>query len=547
MTQVSSERNSIAGYRLGLPARLSILGAALFAEKMFLNTFVDFDLTQDAQGLGGFIRVAQHWGFRFLVALAAALALFTYVRAWQNMRAADASFRMAPIRIPWLLAHIALIAFLAPLSYVLYRYISTGPSFVATVVLWSVVAAAAVMAALMCMAPLPLWREAARALGPTSWYAIFAALVSASAIQITQKLWEPTAGLTFELVRRLLAPVLPTLTADPATLVLSTGRFAVYIADLCSGLEGVGLMLAFAGAWLLYFRDEYIFPRALLLIPAGVAAIFGLNVLRIAALVLIGDAGFPDVAVYGFHSQAGWIAFIAAACGLVLLSRHSSWLYRVAMDPDSSLPTHNSTAVYLMPLLAVLAAGAVSSAFSSDFQFLYPLTVFAGILMFARYRRHLAGIDWHWSWRGPVVGALVFVVWVIAAFMLLPERTMPAKLATAPVALRVFWILSRILGSVLIVPVAEELAYRGFLMRRLINADFETVPFKSVRWPALAITAIVFGAAHSSLWLPGIAAGLAFGLIAIRRGRLSEAVAAHVTANALIAASVLGWSQWQLW
>jgi len=131
--------------------------------------------------------------------------------------------------------------------------------------------------------------------------------------------------------------------------------------------------------------------------------------------------------------------------------------------------------------------------------------------------------------------------------MLLPERTMPAKLAAAPVALRVFWILSRIFGSVLIVPVVEELAYRGFLMRRLVNADFETVPFKSVPWSALAITAIVFGATHGALWMPGIAAGLAFGLIAIRRGRLSEAVAAHMTANALIAASVLGWNQWQLW
>ena len=68
-------------------------------------------------------------------------------------------------------------------------------------------------------------------------------------------------------------------------MVLRTNRFAVQIADVCSGLEGVGLMLAFSGAWLLYFRDEYIFPRALLLIPAGVAAIFALNVLRIAALI----------------------------------------------------------------------------------------------------------------------------------------------------------------------------------------------------------------------------------------------------------------------
>jgi uncharacterized protein len=84
-------------------------------------------------------------------------------------------------------------------------------------------------------------------------------------------------------------------------------------------------------------------------------------------------------------------------------------------------------------------------------------------------------------------------------------------------------------------------------MRRLSNPDFETVPFQRVRWPALLTTAILFGFAHGALWLPGIAAGLAFGAVLVRSGRIGEAVAAHVTANALIAASVLGGKQWQLW
>jgi CAAX prenyl protease-like protein len=116
-----------------------------------------------------------------------------------------------------------------------------------------------------------------------------------------------------------------------------------------------------------------------------------------------------------------------------------------------------------------------------------------------------------------------------------------------PAALRGFWIASRIAGAVLIVPIAEELAYRGYLMRRLIKADFESVPFGAIRWPALVSTAIVFGFAHGVLWLPGIIAGLAYGLLLIRRGRLGEAVAAHAVSNGLIAICVLGGDQWQLW
>src|SRR5260370_13644557 len=138
----------------------------------------------------------------------------------------------------------------------------------------------------------------------------------------------------------------------------------------------MGLMLAFSWARLLYFRREYIFPRAALLIPAGVVAIFCLNVLRIAALILIGDRGFPDVAIYGFHSQAGWVAFIAVACGLVLLSRRSAWLNRTAAHSGVSPAMHNPTAAYLMPLLATLAAGTGSRAISTAFDFFYPLPFF---------------------------------------------------------------------------------------------------------------------------------------------------------------------------
>jgi exosortase E/protease (VPEID-CTERM system) len=529
-----------------VPARLAILAAALFVEKILLNRFVDFDRAQSAQGLGAAVRIAQHWGFRFLVALAAAVALFAYVRGGQTVKAAAAAMRTAPVRLGWMAGHLLLVAILAPLSYLLYRYTATDLSVAGVVALWLLVGAGAMLTALLTMAPWSVWVDAARGVGVIWWYAATAALLGTGAMQLAQKLWEPTAALTFELVRRLLMPVMPDLTADPTTLVLSTSRFAVQIADVCSGLEGVGLMLAFSGAWLLCCRRDYIFPRALLLIPASAAAIFALNVLRIAALILIGDAGHPDVAVYGFHSQAGWIAFNTVACGLVLLSRRSTWLNGTAAISASS-EADNPTATYLMPLLGILAAGALSRALSGEFEVFYPLRLVVALAVLAHYRQKLATIDWRWSWRGPAVGVIIFGIWILCAHFLQPAAAMPGKLAAMSPAWRGTWIVSRMVASILTVPIAEELAYRGFLMRRLSNPDFESVPFRSVGWLPLAVTAIAFGLAHGALWLPGIAAGMAYGLILIRRGRLGEAVAAHVTTNALVAAGVLGADQWQLW
>jgi exosortase E/protease (VPEID-CTERM system) len=533
--------------RIGLPVRVAILAAAFLGEKIFLNRFVDFDAAQTAQGLGAALRVAQHWGFRFFVALTAAVALFAYVRGGDGLRAAQAALRTAPLRIGWAAVHFLLIAALALLSFVIYRYTPNDLALGCVVALWIVVGCAAVVTALCAVAPGPLWLEAARSLGVIWWYALIAALLGTAAMQSAQSLWDPTAALTFDLVRRLLAPILPTLTADAATRVLSTGRFAVQIADVCSGLEGGGLMLAFSSAWLLYFRNEYIFPRALLLIPASIAAIFALNIVRIAALMVIGDSGFPDVAVYGFHSQAGWIAFNAVACALVLVSRRSAWLNRTVGPADAPATTHNPTAAYLMPLLAILAAGAVTRAVSSDFEFLYPLRLGACLWMLMRYRRTLAALDWGWSWRGPTFGVIVFVLWIASAHLLVPAAGIPEKLAALQPGLRGMWIVCRLAGGVLVVPIAEELACRGYLMRRLSRTDFDAVRFQSVRWPALAATAIVFGLAHGALWLPGIAAGIVFGLLVVRRGQIGDAVVAHATSNALLAASVLGWGQWQLW
>jgi exosortase E/protease (VPEID-CTERM system) len=547
VNQSSTPETGVLNVQLGLIPRVAILATLFFFEKVFLGDLVDFHQAQAAQGLGAVVRAAQHWGFRFAVAFVAALLVFGFVRAAPGLKSVDSHVRTTRLGWGWILAHVLCIAILVPLTYLLYRTGATPLPYSAIVVLWVIFGASAVLAASLAIMSWPLWRDAGRALGSTWLYAACVALLGIGAWQWSEHLWAPAAGLTFDLVRRILLPIIPTLSADASTRVLATDRFAVEITEVCSGLEGMGLMLAFTVAWLLYFRREYLFPRALLLIPAGLAAMFALNVLRIAALMLIGYAGFPDVASYGFHSQAGWIAFNSVACALAFLSRRISWFNRTGSKPTAPAVTDNPTAVYLMPLLAILAAGAISQAASSGVEIMYPLRLVAGVSVLALYQNKLRALDWRWSWRGPAVGTFVFLVWILAARFLLPASGMPEKLASLPAALRGFWIVSRVTGSVLVVPIAEELAYRGYLMRRLVNADFESVSFRSVRWLALTVTAIAFGLAHGVLWLPGIVAGLAYGLILVRRGSLGEAVAAHATTNALIAAGVLAGNQWQLW
>jgi len=83
----------------------------------------------------------------------------------------------------------------------------------------------------------------------------------------SQTLWTGMAEVTFQAVYRLLEWFVPTLRIEPSTRIIDTGHFAVAIDPVCSGLEGMGLMLAFCTMLLLLFRKEYIFPRALSSFP----------------------------------------------------------------------------------------------------------------------------------------------------------------------------------------------------------------------------------------------------------------------------------------
>jgi exosortase E/protease (VPEID-CTERM system) len=539
----TSKDNETARSNLGLPARAAILGGLFFIEKILLTRFVDVARADAAIGIGGALRIAQNFGFRFIVTLAAAVTIFAFADRERWKSVASLTPPGAYLRPVWIIAHCALVTCLAWLGSLLFPAAPASIPFALVVGLWLTCSAAAAFCAFAALGPPPLWLKAARVLGNIWLYSAAAALAAALAIPYSEQYWWSAAAATFQLVRLLLLPILPGLTVDPATLVLGTQRFAVEILPYCSGLEGMSLILVFTIAWLWFFRKEYRFPRALVLIPLGLTLMFGLNAARIAVLVLIGNAGFAEVAIYGFHSQAGWIAFNAVAVGIGFWTRRSRWLNR---DVEALRRDHsdNPTALFLMPLLASLAAGMLSHALSGRFEWFYPLRVFACLAVIVSYRHRLAALDWSASWRGPLLGVGVFLVWIVAVHFLVPDAGMPGQLAVAPPWLHLSWLAFRIAGTVLTVPLAEELAYRGFLMRRLQSQDFDSLPYERVSWFAIAVSSVIFGASHGALWLPGSIAGFAYASIVKRRGHLGEAVAAHMTTNILVVAVALASGNW---
>jgi exosortase E/protease (VPEID-CTERM system) len=369
----------------------------------------------------------------------------------------------------------------------------------------------------------------------------------------SRSLWPWAAGITFRIVHVLVSPFIPDLVVHPATMEIGSQRFLVEIAPECSGLEGIGLMLAFGVTWLTFFRKQCRFPQALTLLPAGAALIFLLNSVRIAALILIGNAGAVRIAAGGFHSQAGWIAFNLIALGFTVAAGKIPWLSNTQSNAEpvpASRPAvmENPTAAWLMPFVMILAAGMISRALTGDFEWLYPLRFFAAAATLVFFRRTYAASALGIDWFGPVVGVVAFIVWVAPDWLSsVGAETMPTSLAMAEPFARNIWLTFRVLAAVVTVPIAEELAFRGFLYRRLLSADFESVSLRRFSWLALLASSLIFGALHGSRWFVGAIAGVLYALALLRRGRIADAIVAHAVTNALIAVDVLAFHHWELW
>jgi exosortase E/protease (VPEID-CTERM system) len=307
------------------------------------------------------------------------------------------------------------------------------------------------------------------------------------------------------------------------------------------------------GVYLWSARARLRFPRALWLLPVAVLAVVVGNVLRIALLIAVGVNISPEIALSGFHSKAGWLFFCGIALALIAAVQHTCWLSRdlppAAISSDGSDGTWSPARTYLLPLLALIGTSLVTALFSTGFDKLYWLRIVAVALALYSQRAHLPRPSWPVSWHAPAIGCGVFALWLW--LVPLPPAAQVEALQQELAALgspwSQLWLALKVLGSVVAVPIAEELAFRGFLLRRLIASDFSEVDKTRMTPLALAVSSLAFGALHPGAVAAACLAGVAYALAQQLRGRMADAIVAHAVTNALIALDVLLGGAYWLW
>jgi uncharacterized protein len=213
---------------------------------------------------------------------------------------------------------------------------------------------------------------------------------------------------------------------------------------------------------------------------------------------------------------------------------------------------------WVAPFAAFLALMALEKAIPIGAEILYPvrlILVTAVLLLCSR-----SAIDFKVKHAAATIalGVAVFLIWVgpdvlwphYRSFWLFSNPITGHAQSSAPEGARsnIWFIVFRSAGCVLLVPVVEELFWRGWLARWLIDAeDFRRVPWGVYTASSFWIGSALFASEHGPFWEVGLIAGIAYNWWMRRTRSLADCILAHAVTNGCLSIYVLATGQWQYW
>jgi CAAX prenyl protease-like protein len=235
------------------------------------------------------------------------------------------------------------------------------------------------------------------------------------------------------------------------------------------------------------------------------------------------------------------------------------------VDPPvakGSAPKSSDVLPYLIPMCAYVALGALEG--------LVPLRDNrpSPIWYLAAYTAKLIAVGWiAWlcrsTWKdlrpfpavkdlalSVVVGLVVWGLWVGLDGLYPPIPLVGRRIGFDPTTLaavpRSVFFGVRLLGLVVLVPVIEELFWRSFLIRWLIEPEFQKVPIGHVTVMSAGATSVFFALVHPE-WLPALLTGLLWAWLLRRSKSVSACAISHAIANLALGVYIIVAGAWRYW
>jgi CAAX prenyl protease-like protein len=142
-------------------------------------------------------------------------------------------------------------------------------------------------------------------------------------------------------------------------------------------------------------------------------------------------------------------------------------------------------------------------------------------------------------------GVVIFLLWVAleGRYPILIKPEAHYDPTNFSVSTKTVLILIRLIGSVLVAPLIEELFMRSFLMRIIINQKWENVSIGTYSLESFVVVTLFFGFSHYR-WLPGLLTGALLNILVYKKRNLYPTIFAHGTANLFLFIYVLMKGAW---
>ena len=228
------------------------------------------------------------------------------------------------------------------------------------------------------------------------------------------------------------------------------------------------------------------------------------------------------------------------------------------MDSESGETSQQALVAYVLPMAVFLALLVLASLLpgvgksfwlASPEYWIYPAQTFicGGLLV------------WFWreyQFRPPTkilftfaIGLLVFVCWIAPQqfFGFAPRRNgFNPEVFAGPA----YWttVVLRFARLVLVVPLIEEIFWRGFVLRYLIEEKFHCVQVGTFSWLSFSVVTLGFGFSHSAEdRIAALLTGVLFNCVAYRTKSLASCVLVHAVTNLLLGLWIMKTRQWGFW
>ncbi len=182
------------------------------------------------------------------------------------------------------------------------------------------------------------------------------------------------------------------------------------------------------------------------------------------------------------------------------------------------------------------------------------VTVMSAVLWFIA--RPVIDLRVRHLWATLAIGALVFVVWIAPDVLFkgyrhfwLFENAVMGKASTSFSSTQLSWpvLALRMIRAVVIVPIVEELFWRAWLMRWIIDANFQKIPLGKYTAQSFWIVAALFASEHGPYWDVGLAAGIIYNWWMVRARSLGDLILAHAVTNFILGGYVIAFGKWEYW